>query len=78
MKTLTHAGIIKQAKFGTSSRSLVKLRETKCYWITEKGTRYRKETGSIVGLSIWDGVNHLELDTVKLLPKLVNEQGAVK
>lgn len=41
----------------------VKLRETKCFWISETGEKFRKTSGSRVGNGSWD-CTRLELNSI--------------
>lgn len=65
MNRFTHTGTLKISKFGITKEVKVELRETKCYWITPKGSKYRKGNGDRAALSVWDGVNQLQLDTLE-------------
>ena len=49
MKKMTHTGIEVGLAYNRGIRRPVKLRETKNYYISEYGTKYRKNNGSIVG-----------------------------
>jgi hypothetical protein len=49
----THTGVlVGDARVG-SQRPKVQLRETKSYWITQYGTKYRKTDGRSVGWGRW-------------------------
>jgi hypothetical protein len=49
MKKMTHTGMEKGRGYNTGMKSLIKLRETKNYWITEFGRKYSKTTGRWIG-----------------------------
>jgi len=56
----THKGLIQGDARIDWKEMWVKLRETRCYWITEGGTKFRKNTGWSVGDSMWS----LKIETV--------------
>ncbi len=55
----THKGRVRQV-WGSAS---VKFRETKCFWISEAGEKFRKTTGSRVGNGTWD-CTRLDLNSI--------------
>jgi hypothetical protein len=60
---MTHSGTI--SSHFTSARR-IKLRETKLYWVSATGIKYRKSTGSCTSSDVWSCAM-LDLNTVKLL-----------
>lgn len=55
----THKG-----KVGSAwGKRAVNLRETKCFWISESGEKFRKTSGSRVGNSAWD-YTKLDLNSI--------------
>jgi hypothetical protein len=66
----THEGILEgcdnRTKLGTKFK--VKLRETKNFWVTESGAKYRKESGWGVGQ--WP-MYHLLVATITVVPSEV-------
>jgi len=59
----THTGVlVGDARVG-SQRPKVQLRETKCYWVTRQGTKYRKTTGWPAGDDAWP-LWHLDINSV--------------
>lgn len=60
----THVGILRgDARVG-DQKPRVLLRETKMYWISKWGTKYRKSTGWPTGGDSWP-LWTLDIDTVK-------------
>ena len=49
MKKMTHIGMVVGMAYNWGIKREIKLRETKMYYISEYGTKYRKDDGSIVG-----------------------------
>ena len=49
MSKMTHTGIEVGCAYNKGIKRKLKLRETKKYYISEYGTKYRKDDGSIVG-----------------------------
>ena len=49
MSKMTHTGIEVGCAYNKGIKRNLKLRETKNYYISEYGTKYRKDDGSIVG-----------------------------
>ena len=49
MKKMTHIGMEVGRAYNQGLKRELKLRETKNYYISEYGTKYRKDDGSIVG-----------------------------
>lgn len=51
MPKLTHTGIIRgnDARTPNGAKKRIKIRETKCYWISEHGSKYREPSGRGVG-----------------------------
>lgn len=63
---LTHVGIVRGSDRRTPDGYCyrAKLRETANFWVTEKGTKYRKKTGSALGS--WP-MYRLDITTIKPL-----------
>jgi hypothetical protein len=65
--TLTHVGLMRycdsRSPHGYTQRVL--LRETKLYWITSGGTKFRKEDGVLAGKTC--PMYDLDLSTIKAL-----------
>ena len=63
MPKLTHMGIIRgnDARTPDGARHRIKIRETKCYWISEHGIKYRKPHGH--GVGDWPMFD-LDVDTI--------------
>lgn len=70
MKKPTHRGIITCAHRGPYK---VYLRETKLYWVTENGQKFRKNDGCVTGDSNWD-TRRLTLDSIKSIESLLAEE----
>ena len=51
MPRFTHTATIRgnDARTPAGAKAKIKVRETKCYWISEHGIKYRKPTGHGVG-----------------------------
>ena len=49
MKKMTHIGMEVGIAYNRGIKREIKLRETKNYYISEYGTKYRKNDGSITG-----------------------------
>ena len=64
MKEFTHTAIEcgNDNRVPASYRRLVELRETKLYWISKNGKKYRKRTGNVLG--DWPTFR-IDLSTVK-------------
>ena len=65
MKKMTHKGMVVGNAYNRGIIREVKLRETKKYYISEYGTKYRKGDGSIPG-EIYP-ILSLDLSTIKEL-----------
>lgn len=62
MKKMTHFGVVLFPVF-TQKTTVIKLRETKLYWVDEGGTKYRKIDGrATVGSPFF--YNALELESI--------------
>jgi len=63
-KKMTHKGyeVAANSTFPKGFKRDVELRETKAFWITKQGTKYRKATGDFVG-DVWAGIR-LDLTTI--------------
>jgi hypothetical protein len=66
MHKYTHTGMVENYNYGTPYRYKVLLRETKLFWVNDKGTKYRKTDGRIAGSDTWSQ-SFLRLDEVKPL-----------
>ena len=49
MKKMTHIGMEEGMAYNRGIKREIKLRETKMYYISKYGTKYRKVDGSIIG-----------------------------
>ena len=49
MKKMTHIGMEEGMAYNRGIKREIKLRETKMYYISEYGTKYRKDDGTITG-----------------------------
>ena len=65
MSKMTHTGIEVGMAYNRGIKRKLKLRETKNFYISEHGTKYRKGDGSIVGESF--PVFNLSISTIKAL-----------
>ena len=65
MKKMTHKGMVVGNVHNRGITKEVKLRETKKYYISEYGTKYRKDTGSITGEKF--PIFELDISTIKEL-----------
>ena len=65
MKKITHIGIEVGRAYNKGIKREIKLRETKNYYISEYGTKYRKYDGSIVGERF--ATFNLDISTIKAL-----------
>ena len=65
MKKITHIGIEVGTAYNRGIKREIKLRETKNYYISEYGTKYRKDDGSIVGERF--PTFNLDISTIKAL-----------
>ena len=63
MKKITHIGIEVGLAYNRGITREVKLRETKNYYISEYGTKYRKNDGSITGERF--AIFELDISTIK-------------
>ena len=65
MRKMTHTGIEIGMAYNQGIKREIKLRETKKYYISEHGTKYRKEDGSITGERF--PIFYLSISTIKAL-----------
>ena len=65
MSKLTHIGIDVGRVYNKGMKREIKLRETKNYYISEYGTKYRKNDGSLVGERF--ATFKLDISTIKAL-----------
>ena len=63
MKKMTHIGMIIGMAYNRGITREVKLRETKKYYITEYGVRYRKDDGGVPGERF--PIIKLDISTIK-------------
>lgn len=63
-KKLTHIGVVKgsDVRVPDNYQRKVLLRETKLFWITKSGTKFKKHNG--MGLGDWP-MYYLDLDSIK-------------
>lgn len=65
MSKITHTGIEVGIAYNRGIKRKLKLRETKNYYISEYGTKYRKGDGSLVGEKF--PIFSLDISTIKTL-----------
>ena len=65
MKKMTHIGMEVGRSYNQGMKRERKLRETEKYYISEYGTKYRKDDGSIVGERF--ATFSLDISTIKAL-----------
>ena len=65
MKKITHIGIEIGIAYNRGLKREIKIRETKKYYISEYGTKYRKNDGSITGERF--AIFELDISTIKAL-----------
>ena len=65
MKKMTHIGIEVGMAYNRGIKRKLKLREAKNYYISEYGTKYRKNDGSLVGERF--ATFSLDISTIKAL-----------
>ena len=65
MKKMTHIGMEVGMAYNRGRKREIKLRETIKYYISEYGTKYRKDTGSITGEKF--PTFELDISTIKEL-----------
>ena len=65
MSKMTHTGIEVGCAYNKGIKRKLKLRETKKYYISEYGTKYRKDDSSIVGERF--ATFSLDISTIKAL-----------
>ena len=65
-KVLTHKGVLRglDARTRGEKPQLIRLRETKCYWISQWGKKYSKKWGAVGGAY---PMYRLDLKTIKPL-----------
>lgn len=61
---MTHTGQLSGDARSGGKKPLVELRETKNFWVTKNGTKYRKVSGRMAGGDSWP-MWWLDVDTVK-------------
>ena len=62
---LTHMGKISNHNYGKPYTRTTPLRETKLYWITGTGRKYRKDSGYPAGQDPWNQ-QRLDLDSIQV------------
>ena len=65
MKKITHIGMEVGIAYNRGIKREIKLRETEKYYISEYGTKYRKNDGSITGTGF--AIFKLDISTIKAL-----------
>ena len=65
MKKMTHIGMEVGRAYNQGMKRERKIRETEKYYISEYGTKYRKDDGSIVGEGF--ATFRLDISTIKAL-----------
>ena len=65
MKKMTHIGMEVGRAYNKGMKREIKLRETKNYYISAYGTKYRKDDGSITGEKF--PIFKLDISTIKEL-----------
>ena len=65
MRKMTHKALEIGIAYNKGMSKMIKIRETKNYYISEYGTKYRKNDGSIVGERF--AIFKLDISTIKAL-----------
>lgn len=66
MTKTTHIGLVRHNNYGSPYTYTVALRETKCYWVTDNGIKFKKQNGAPSGSGSWNQT-YLQMDSIKLM-----------